>query len=496
MKISRAAIAGLLAVQAVQPAWASSPWGNQNPSAGYNPAHYQQEQQSYDPAASAPVSDRQPPLPPGWIEYFDPSSGLPYYFNEKDGTTTWDRPVPDEEEASPPPSGEDMGQSLEQEDGSMQETPQASEQAPPKSENPMEQQQQAQQPEPQIASTEPYFNTTEEATRREGEEEEATYEPSPGWGMPDQQSTPPAFGRGPSQQQAKPQDNARDSPTLLPGTPKSEETNTRPNEWTTMDRTSQESPSMDRPPQHQPGFDPRQGRAPEQMPPWGQRPPQGQQILQGDRSMQGETPPQQKGPPQQQQTPQQPNRFLPPLQPGSTVPPPTMRPAADTQAMPPRHPQQQQPPLQQRPPQQQMPPPQRQMPPQGYQPSTQQQQQQQQPPQQQNPYGQYSQPRSQPPPYGQYYSQYSQYGQYQGYGRQPPQQQRQLIPAETTTAVQGALSNAWQGILGFSNRTKEAVESARTSVVESAKEASQTISSTSTSKWVGEKRQIDCLMKF
>jgi WW domain. len=33
------------------------------------------------------------PLPEGWTEYVDPSSGRPYYYNTFDGTTTWDRPT-------------------------------------------------------------------------------------------------------------------------------------------------------------------------------------------------------------------------------------------------------------------------------------------------------------------------------------------------------------------------------------------------------------------
>jgi len=32
-------------------------------------------------------------LPPGWIESVDPSSGNPYYFNQKEGITSWEKPL-------------------------------------------------------------------------------------------------------------------------------------------------------------------------------------------------------------------------------------------------------------------------------------------------------------------------------------------------------------------------------------------------------------------
>eukprot|EP00443_Scrippsiella_acuminata_P026206 CAMPEP_0115311838 /NCGR_PEP_ID=MMETSP0270-20121206/75564_1 /TAXON_ID=71861 /ORGANISM="Scrippsiella trochoidea, Strain CCMP3099" /LENGTH=66 /DNA_ID=CAMNT_0002730727 /DNA_START=6 /DNA_END=203 /DNA_ORIENTATION=+ len=38
------------------------------------------------------ASDQATPLPAGWAEYPDPSSGKMYYHNPATGETTWDRP--------------------------------------------------------------------------------------------------------------------------------------------------------------------------------------------------------------------------------------------------------------------------------------------------------------------------------------------------------------------------------------------------------------------
>ncbi|KAL3931345.1 MAG: hypothetical protein SGBAC_011352, partial [Bacillariaceae sp.] len=40
------------------------------------------------------ISEEQNTLPPGWSEHFDQSSGQYYYYNSLDGTTTWTRPLP------------------------------------------------------------------------------------------------------------------------------------------------------------------------------------------------------------------------------------------------------------------------------------------------------------------------------------------------------------------------------------------------------------------
>lgn len=59
----------------------------------------------------------------------------------------------------------------------------------------------------------------------------------------------------------------------------------------------------------------------------------------------------------------------------------------------------------------------------------------------------------------------------------------QLIPEETKNSVQEAFGSAWKGILGFRDRTNQAVGEAANSVAYSAREAGQAISSTSTNLW-------------
>lgn len=100
--------------------------------------------------------------------------------------------------------------------------------------------------------------------------------------------------------------------------------------------------------------------------------------------------------------------------------------------------------------------------------------QQRPPPGQPNPYGgQYNAYGQQTSPYG------STYGGPQGYGQQ---QQRQVVPQEKPDAVRETFGKTWQGILGWSNRTKEAFETTRQNVAANAKEATQNLQSKSTSK--------------
>lgn len=58
-------------------------------------------------AEEKPSTESSTALPAGWKELMDPSSGRPYYYNENDGTTSWDRPAaaPENTETAPLPAG-------------------------------------------------------------------------------------------------------------------------------------------------------------------------------------------------------------------------------------------------------------------------------------------------------------------------------------------------------------------------------------------------------
>ena len=46
-------------------------------------------------------------LPPGWVEYFDPQRGQPYYHNPRTKTTTWQKPSKSKQPPPPPPPQQD-----------------------------------------------------------------------------------------------------------------------------------------------------------------------------------------------------------------------------------------------------------------------------------------------------------------------------------------------------------------------------------------------------
>ena len=81
---------------------------------------------------------------------------------------------------------------------------------------------------------------------------------------------------------------------------------------------------------------------------------------------------------------------------------------------------------------------------------------------------------------GQYGQQCGQYGAAGGVGP-PPRPPGQMV-AQEESPVKEALGSAWQGLLGFGNKTREAVEQARETVRKSATEASQQLSTTGSGK--------------
>ena len=52
------------------------------------------EQWPLDKIESEELTETKDKLPDGWLEYLDPASGKPYYYNVVDRTTTWTRPKP------------------------------------------------------------------------------------------------------------------------------------------------------------------------------------------------------------------------------------------------------------------------------------------------------------------------------------------------------------------------------------------------------------------
>jgi len=66
----------------------------------YEPQQQQPQEETASTTEQKEEEEEEPPLPPGWTKYTDPESGRAYYFNETDGTTTWERPVPSVDETA------------------------------------------------------------------------------------------------------------------------------------------------------------------------------------------------------------------------------------------------------------------------------------------------------------------------------------------------------------------------------------------------------------
>lgn len=542
--------------------------GGNNPAiygGGYQSYGEQSSLQAAEPSSSTP-EQQLPPLPLGWSEHIDPSSGQPYYFNAADGTTTWDRPTPpasdygsEEKESTPleekveeagtpvdveveAPSGlgmeaeaSDAGTSPAAEVRSDQSANETDSGAPVKAEEEnvltgykrsedslreeeawrqsqgwgsdrkeavpeAEQQRQQQQPQPQPQWGMPRDAGSQqqqqpwEIQRDSGPQQQQRFQrprDQAPWGVQEQSSS---FSRGSPQVDAKgqrsqqksyeqPQQQYQGRPQGMPGHPTSLE-QPMPGRPTRQETTAQ-APERESTQQAE--------KEPEIMAPWGSSPPPSQGQL---GQQEGMPPRQQRFPPQQQEIVQD-DRNTTQYRTGGT---PFQRQPVQGQQGRPDEQQQQGSPSQRMPPTMPQGVPEQHPPPRS---SGQydQQPQQQQPPQTQQAYDRYGQfsPQTQGQ-YGNYgqYGQYGHYGQYGQYGQDGQQSRqygsyqqqghqqlgRQLETQDTgpPSAIKDALGSAWHGLLGFSNRTKTAVENARNTVVETARDASHSLSTTSASK--------------
>eukprot|EP00522_Entomoneis_paludosa_P007965 CAMPEP_0172448990 /NCGR_PEP_ID=MMETSP1065-20121228/7841_1 /TAXON_ID=265537 /ORGANISM="Amphiprora paludosa, Strain CCMP125" /LENGTH=741 /DNA_ID=CAMNT_0013200589 /DNA_START=140 /DNA_END=2365 /DNA_ORIENTATION=- len=518
--------------------------GYNNYNNNYDPRWQQQQQGQFGRVETEPqqppqaVAKEEPrPLLPGWVEYFDQASGQPYYHNANDGTTTWERPVAEaaevsvgvEEPASEanatdvvavPETGEVVTEEpIATETSSVGEIP---ENTPPDFSAPQPQQGQAQEDQPtdevvltshQVdngASASPVDSSIPQKTgpspdgtdNGPGPETPFQQQQPGAWGMPEQQQMP-SQGRGwgvgqgnvPQSDQGPPESDVVAN-HQMPGNPQAGEG------WRASPGMAQDS-HVSQPPKVE-------------NEPAGSSPPAG--SWQAGRPIQSGPEPGNRpvhpgaGMPQQTGLPSNPGRPGMPHLGSQPIPqnPQQGLPSSSNQQPPPQFAQQERPPqtggqqvpsrgYQGGPPQGQTrplnPPPRdsQSAHPGNYMPPPNQPYMQQRnpnappgpnrPPQYQNPYNQYGQ-----------YNQYGNYGGQGNYG-QPPQNSNSLVSQETSSAVRGAIGSAWQGILGFGNRTKDAVETARSSVVETAKGAGQQISSTSTNIWGQAKNTIGSLFE-
>ena len=386
-------------------------------------------------SGTAPKEAEKPPLPDGWSEHFDPNSGQYYYYNANDGTTSWDRPqAPETEE-----------QAVKESETKVEE-PVASEQ------NPLSIGGAAPEPEKQdpaedISGGAPTVDSASSPSQTQNEQNSwgsqsqnqysqdswsSTPPSGQNWGQSNSTDTSAVRGEpevkkaefdGPPQQ-PQPQQPVQSTGWGLPQQSKTEEPPSKPAEaW-----------GVPKP------HDERQYNA---GPPSQLQKPEPQKEVQTPPSTPSNNGPSNGGwgMPKPAENPPPRNTNAPPTQ------------GQSWQNQPPQMNNQNQPPAQQGPP------------PQYYQ-------------RQYPPYGTYPQGQGQYDP---------RYGGQNSYGRgyPPPQPSSGQLVAQDTgpSAVQEALSNAWTGLLGFGNKTREAVGSARDQVVTSATAAGQTISEKGTSEF-------------
>lgn len=454
-----------------------------------NQASYVAQSSASAPESTTPPEDVEPsPLPEGWSEHLDPNSGQYYYYNAVDGTTSWDRPqAPETNEQGVDESGNNV------EDSRPSEHKPESAGATDVAQNPTPVQERQETPENTVVGG---INVMSEKS--------AT--PDASW---QSNQNPQTKQPGPTQ----PSGIERQQ-TSWGGQAQSE--HLQANEWGSTQPTQQHSGGKN----------------------WGQSNSTQSSVVGGEREVQkGEfqgqppqTQPQEQGRssgwglPQPTKTDESPQKRVEPwgapkspeqrhqyhIDPREQIPPPV--PSKETQpsssdispeiawgmpepaknSPPDDRPQNADPPINQRQPwqeqrpttgNQQRPPVQqdhlRLSPPQ--QPARPQYAQTQYPPQQHGSYNPNTPPgHGQPDP---------RYGGQNYYGRgYPPQQPPtgQLISQSNedgTSAVKVALSSTWKGLLGFGNKTREVVGTAKDQVVTGATAASQTLSARSSSKF-------------
>jgi hypothetical protein len=482
---------------------------------------YEQQDQQQPESVIDNASEEPLPLPEGWSEHFDPNSGQYYYHNSADGFTTWDRPIPEPSDVQPSNENE-MTENIDQEQLHEPQNDEAKNQQVNE-----EAVNQADKMHGQENPQNPSFAQNSWEAQPDQKSPENTAQPGDGWepkGQPSHQ-----------QNQHEPPISADVKPNETP----------QPQEWGGRNMEQQEAngnqgpgapdvlkqteqlspPAAQRPPQLSGWGLPNDQSSPQpiqQSTGWVNRNHgQGQQQSSWgvDKTIGQEKAPEQPnvggwGVPNvedhqssQDRSHQSPQWSAPvPDKQNESIPNPGERQAAS-----PVRQEQESPPVGRFSPemedargQQQQysrdrqmggarPPPQTQELSHGQQHSP----AGQPPPQNQRPPFVAGQPTqlNQPPAqrYNRQYQQYGspqQYGQYSGHQQmygQPPQQQSTgqvatSVAEDSTVAVKEALGKSWQGLLGFSNRTRGAMEQARDQVVAGASVYGQSISEKSTSK--------------
>merc|ERR1712087_18101 len=83
------------------------------------------------------------------------------------------------------------------------------------------------------------------------------------------------------------------------------------------------------------------------------------------------------------------------------------------------------------------------------------------------------------------------YPPYQSHPYQYPPQYNQPVTTEESSIIKNKINQAWQGLLGFGNRTRSSLNEAKDQVQRTASHAGQSISSTSSSLWEKTKSTFD-----